>query len=51
MEQRHRTAVRRQFKSSLGSTPIVCLGIPDRYRFMDPRLVDLLERKMARFVG
>ena len=51
MEQRHRTAVRRQFRSSLGSTLIVCLGIPDRYRYMDPHLIDLLERKMARFIG
>jgi predicted protein tyrosine phosphatase len=51
MEQRHRTAVRRQFRSSLGSTPIVCLGIPDRYRYMDPHLIDLLERKMTRFTG
>ncbi|UYH55128.1 phosphotyrosine protein phosphatase [Qipengyuania sp. SS22] len=51
MEDRHRTAIRRQFRALLGSTPIVCLGIPDRYRFMDPQLVDLLERKVARFVG
>ncbi|MEG9268982.1 hypothetical protein [Qipengyuania sp. Mu-71] len=51
MEQRHRTAVRRQFRSSLGSTLIVCLGIPDRYRYMDPHLIDLLERKMTRFTG
>ena len=40
-----------QFRSSLGSTPIVCLGIPDRYRYMDPHLIDLLERKMTRFIG
>ncbi len=51
MEQRHRTAVRRQFRSSLGSTPIVCLGIPDRYRYMDPHLIHLLGRKLTRFIG
>jgi len=29
---------------------VVCLDIPDRYDFMDPELIEQLERKMARYI-
>jgi predicted protein tyrosine phosphatase len=29
---------------------VVCLNIPDRYRFMQPELVALLEQKVAPFL-
>ena len=47
MEARHRTAIRQRFADALDSKPIVNLAIPDRYRFMDERLIELLENRTA----
>ena len=51
MERRHRSAIRRRFGPALADTPLVCLDIPDRYRFMDPALVRILQSRMARYVN
>ncbi len=48
MEKRHRTALNRRFARLLAGTRVVCLDIPDNFEFMQPELVDLLERRMAR---
>jgi len=50
MEKKHRSALTRQFGRHLAQTRVVCLDIPDRYDFMDPELIELLERKMARWL-
>ncbi len=50
MEKSHRSTLTRRFGRYLAHARVVCLDIPDRYDFMDPDLVDLLERKMARFL-
>jgi predicted protein tyrosine phosphatase len=50
MEKKHRSALTRRFGRHLARTRVVCLDIPDRYDFMDPELVILLERKMAKFL-
>jgi predicted protein tyrosine phosphatase len=47
MERKHRTKLQGRFKSSLKSNRIICLDIPDRYEFMDPKLVRLLEAKVS----
>jgi predicted protein tyrosine phosphatase len=49
MEKSHRSALTRRFGRHLAHTRVVCLDIPDRYELMDPTLIELLERKMARF--
>jgi predicted protein tyrosine phosphatase len=46
MEKAHRSKVQSRFRSSLKSKRLICLDIPDNYKFMDPELVQLLERKM-----
>ena len=46
MEKRHRAALNRRFSRMLGGTRVVCLDIPDHYGFMQPELVELLERRM-----
>lgn len=48
MEHTHRNKVRTRFRRVLADTQIVCLDIPDNYRFMDPALILLLEARMAR---
>lgn len=50
MEKRQRSVMRERHRDALNDTPVVSLDIPDRYRFMDRQLVELLERKMARFI-
>ena len=50
MEKKHRSALTRQFGRHLARTRVVCLDIPDRYDFMDPELIEQLERKMARYI-
>ena len=50
MEKVHRTKIQQRFRVPLGTTRIVCLDVPDRYRFMEPSLVQLLERKISRFL-
>jgi predicted protein tyrosine phosphatase len=48
MERQHRARLQQRFRASLNGKPIVCLDIPDDYAFMDPRLIELLEQRMAR---
>jgi predicted protein tyrosine phosphatase len=46
MDQRHRNIIRRRFKHSLGSRPVIVLGIPDEYSFMQAELVALLKERV-----
>ena len=46
MEKNHRTKLQRKFQKALSGKRIICLEIPDRYGFMDPVLVELLEQKV-----
>ena len=48
MEKAHRTKLQQGFRASLKSKRVICLDIPDNYRFMDPALVQLLETKVGR---
>ena len=43
MERGHRRKLQRRFRTALKDARLVCLDIPDRYGFMDPELVRLLE--------
>jgi predicted protein tyrosine phosphatase len=47
MEKAHKTKLSAQFKADLKNKRVVCLNIPDNYRFMDPQLVKLLRDKVA----
>jgi predicted protein tyrosine phosphatase len=42
MEEAHQSTLIEKFRAHLHDKPIVCLGIPDRYAYMDPELVALL---------
>jgi predicted protein tyrosine phosphatase len=47
MERAHRARLGRRFREHLRGKRVVVLGIPDRYAFMDPELVELLKRRCA----
>jgi predicted protein tyrosine phosphatase len=50
MERAQRTKLSQRFGHHLGKARVICLDIPDKYRFMDPALVRLLEAKVPRFL-
>jgi predicted protein tyrosine phosphatase len=50
MEPRHKVKLIRTFGRYLNGKRIVCLEIPDRYGFMDPELIVVLERKAGGFL-
>jgi predicted protein tyrosine phosphatase len=50
MEKSHRTRLARKFQSLLAEKRIISLDIPDNYRYMQPELVELLERKVGRLL-
>jgi predicted protein tyrosine phosphatase len=50
MEQRHKVKLTRMFGRSLKGKRIICLDIPDKYAFMDPELIAVLQRKAGKFI-
>lgn len=47
MEPVHRRRLSVRFARQLRAKRIVCLDIPDDYSYMEPRLVELLTRKVS----
>jgi predicted protein tyrosine phosphatase len=50
MEKQHKSKLSAQFRPQLHGKKVVCLNIPDNYKFMDPALVKLLESKVKPFL-
>jgi predicted protein tyrosine phosphatase len=50
MEREHRSKLTAGFKRQLNRQRVVCLDIPDRYQFMDPKLVQLLKDRVPKFL-
>lgn len=48
METTHKTKLNNRFKKHLGAARIVCLDIPDKYEFMQPELIALLDSRVDR---
>jgi predicted protein tyrosine phosphatase len=48
MEPVHRKRLNEKFKSALRTKKIIVLGIPDRYTYMDPALIEILQSKVTR---
>lgn len=46
MEAVHRRRLKKHFGEMLAHKKIFVLGIPDKYKFMDPRLIELLRKKV-----
>jgi predicted protein tyrosine phosphatase len=47
MEKQHRVKLKQRFTASLQGKKVVCLDVPDRYQFMQPELVTLLQEKVG----
>jgi predicted protein tyrosine phosphatase len=50
MEQTHLKKLTASFKRHLKGQRVVCLDIPDRFSFMDPTLVRILEERVPKFL-
>lgn len=47
MEASHRVRLNRKFGKLLKGKPVIVLGIPDNHKFMDAKLVHLLEERCS----
>lgn len=45
MEKVHRTKLQQRYRRHLNGKRVICLDIPDNYRYLDPTLIRLLEAK------
>lgn len=50
MEREHKAKLAKAFKPYLRGKRVVCLNIPDNYKFMDPALIRLLSSKVTRLL-
>lgn len=50
MEKEHKVKIASRFKTHLASKRVVCVNIPDNYKFMDPALVKLLTIKVTPYL-
>ena len=50
IERAHKTKLSSGFKPYLRGKRVVCLNIPDNYKFMEPALVKLLHAKVDGFL-
>lgn len=46
MEKAHRNKLTKKFKQHLHGKRIIVLGIPDDYDYLEPALIELLDRKV-----
>lgn len=47
MEQKHRSRLNKRFGDQLRGKDVIVLGIPDEFGYMDPELVEMLERRVG----
>ncbi|WP_293149819.1 MULTISPECIES: methyltransferase domain-containing protein [unclassified Microcoleus] len=50
MEKKHGDRLRSKFPDSIKDKEVICLQIPDNYRYMEPELVELLQAKLSPYI-
>lgn len=50
MEPAHRKRLNRDFAHLLRNKRVIVLGIPDRYEYLDPELVKILESRVSKYI-
>ncbi len=51
MENNHLNRLRKRYGEYLKGQRVICLDIPDDYKFMDPVLVELFERRIPKLLN
>jgi predicted protein tyrosine phosphatase len=50
MEKKHARILSEKFAEALQGKRVICLRIPDIYRYMDPALIDELKARLSEYV-
>lgn len=50
MEKKHLRRLKAKFPVSLRDKQVVCLDIPDEYRFMDEELIEILKSRVSDYI-
>jgi predicted protein tyrosine phosphatase len=50
MEKKHTRRLRDKFADSLRNKQVICLDIPDDYRFMDEELIEILKSRVSEYM-
>ncbi|KHL92358.1 protein tyrosine phosphatase [Paenibacillus sp. IHB B 3415] len=50
MEKKHTRRLRDKFADSLRNKQVICLDIPDDYRFMDEELIEILKSRVSEYI-
>jgi predicted protein tyrosine phosphatase len=50
MEKKHMRRLKEKFISVLHNKRVICLDIPDDYKFMDEELIDILKSRVSEYI-
>ena len=50
METKHRDYLRERFPEAFAGKRVICLRIPDDYKYNDPNLIDLLKASLSPYI-
>ncbi|MFF2092275.1 low molecular weight protein tyrosine phosphatase family protein [Paenibacillus sp. NPDC058174] len=50
MEKKHTRRLNEKFARQLNGKPLICLDIPDEYRFMDEELIETLKSRVSGYI-
>jgi predicted protein tyrosine phosphatase len=50
MEAKHKERLKDKFKDSLTDKKVILLNIPDKYKYMDPKLIEILKEKVIPYI-
>jgi predicted protein tyrosine phosphatase len=51
MEKKHARLLSEKFSEALAGKRVICLRIPDLYRYMEPALIDELKASLSQYVA
>lgn len=51
MEKKHRRILEENFSEALNQKRVICLHVPDDFRYMEPALIDELKAGLSQHIG
>ncbi len=49
MEEVHKNKLQKKFKKYINKQRVICLNIPDEYKYIDPELIEVLKQRLGSF--
>jgi predicted protein tyrosine phosphatase len=50
MEKKHTRRLKEKFTQEIRNKQLICLDIPDDYRFMDEELIEILKSRVSEYI-